>query len=357
MKSLFVIVLVIVFVSQSATKCYIKAITQRVGIGEYACITHPCAMPGDDVQYVQEFSDVYVWGEGMIITLDGTLLMLRHVPLWDGLSLPISIPGDVVFEEYGGTIAVLSTVWQDSWYHWLFDLLSRLYILQQSGLEYDCIHIYGVTRTYMADAQQKSLRAVFDYLGIPWQKVRFVGKNVCLHTRKVLRPSYPYASQNVWKFPLWVRDFLRNVFLVNDIDQKVYSSQVYISRADAPGRRVANEEKLMELLAASGFKRVVLSQHTPHEQAAIFNHASVVVAQHGSALANVVYCKPGTRILEIDSKLIKPRMHFKALSEICGLEYKKFEHGAIGQNWHDDQHHCDTIVIDIPEFAKCLKEL
>src|SRR3990167_875722 len=128
MKSLFVIVLVIVFVSQSATKCYIKAITQRVGIGEYACITHPCAMPGDDVQYVQEFSDVYVWGEGMIITLDGTLLMLRHVPLWDGLSLPISIPGDVVFEEYGGTIAVLSTVWQDSWYHWLFDLLSRLYI-------------------------------------------------------------------------------------------------------------------------------------------------------------------------------------------------------------------------------------
>ena len=340
------------------TLCHIKSITKRLEVGEYACITHPCAMPGDAAQYVQEFHDVYILGEGRIITPAGALVSLGytydHTPI---------IPADIIFKEQDGTVAIFSALFQHSWYHWLIELLPRLYVLQKSGLDYDYIYVYSAAHAYMASIQMQSLCAVLDYLGIPRNKVLLVDEGVCLHAKKVLRPSFPYLFNSFETItstcPLWVRDFLQDVFLPsNNYKQEKggYNPCIYVSRSDAGKRLIANEATLMGMLAGYGFKMIVLSEYEPHQQAAIFNQASVIIAQHGGGLTNVVFCKPGTKILELDLKRIKKRVHFELLSGFFGLEFRKFEVGVITQNWNDLQHDNDDIVVDVDEFEKCLKE-
>jgi capsular polysaccharide biosynthesis protein len=47
-------------------------------------------------------------------------------------------------------------------------------------------------------------------------------------------------------------------------------------------------------------------------QAALFHSAHCIVAAHGSALANLVFCRPGTRVLELYSpayvRVLYPRI-------------------------------------------------
>src|SRR3990167_2299269 len=281
MKTKCAFVFALLLVHNQVTVCRVNAITQRLETG-YSCITHPCVMPGDQLQYVQEFSDVYIFQEGRILSEDGTWFVLGHVQV--GETVPIPISSNVVFKEQEGTIAVLSTMWQMGWYHWLIELLPRLYILQQSGIEYDYIHLYSAAHAYMAGIQMQSLYAVLDYLGIPRNKVLLVGGDVCLHAKKVLRPSYPYLLITTPIFPLWMRDFLQDVFLSRDEEETTsYPLRIYVSRADARIRHIANEDTLAPLLERYGFKKVILSQYAAHEQASMFNHASIVIAQHGAA--------------------------------------------------------------------------
>jgi capsular polysaccharide biosynthesis protein len=55
------------------------------------------------------------------------------------------------------------------------------------------------------------------------------------------------------------------------------------------------------------------------EQAQCFNNASVIFAPHGAGLTNIVFCKPGTKVVEFYGAHIAPC--YWAISTIMGLEY------------------------------------
>jgi Glycosyltransferase 61 len=60
--------------------------------------------------------------------------------------------------------------------------------------------------------------------------------------------------------------------------------RIYISRADAARRRIANEVDLYNSLRRFGFDYVVMSDHSPSDQISIIRRAECVVAPHGMAL-------------------------------------------------------------------------
>ena len=65
---------------------------------------------------------------------------------------------------------------------------------------------------------------------------------------------------------------------------------------------------------------VVLENTSLSEQIALFSTADVVIAQHGAALANVVWCKPGTRVMEIAPAGYRVNC-FPPLSRMMGLQH------------------------------------
>ncbi len=75
--------------------------------------------------------------------------------------------------------------------------------------------------------------------------------------------------------------------------------RLLVSRADAAGRRLLNEDAALALLRPFGFERIVPGELALADQARAFAAATHVVAPHGAALANLAFCAPGTRVLEI----------------------------------------------------------
>jgi hypothetical protein len=99
---------------------------------------------------------------------------------------------------------------------------------------------------------------------------------------------------------------------------------VYMSRSRASKRRILNEEALMKCLAPKGFVRVYMEDHPPLIQMAICRQAKKVVSAHGAALTNIVFCEPGTKVIEICSHKMKDLLHFAHIADIRYLDYRRY---------------------------------
>ena len=68
---------------------------------------------------------------------------------------------------------------------------------------------------------------------------------------------------------------------------------------------------------------VELETSTFQDQVALFARTRLLVAQHGAALANMLWMAPGAAILEINSEPPGGKFHsyFRLLAEACGHRY------------------------------------
>jgi hypothetical protein len=94
--------------------------------------------------------------------------------------------------------------------------------------------------------------------------------------------------------------------------------RIYLKRRH--NRRVANADAVEALLTTQGFVPVYPEDLTQAEQIALFASARFVIAPHGAGLANLLFCQPGTRVLEI-SPNTEFRPYFWMLAEKLGLVY------------------------------------
>ena len=62
--------------------------------------------------------------------------------------------------------------------------------------------------------------------------------------------------------------------------------------------KIINEDDIVTLLR-NGYKFINPQLYTIQEQIEIFSDAEKIVAPHGSNLANIIFCKPGTETFEI----------------------------------------------------------
>lgn len=83
-------------------------------------------------------------------------------------------------------------------------------------------------------------------------------------------------------------------------DRKGTASRIYLTRTrTATKRLMLNEAALIAALEGEGFSIVEPEALSIADQIALFASAETVVAPTGAALANVLYCRPGTRVVEI----------------------------------------------------------
>jgi capsular polysaccharide biosynthesis protein len=95
-----------------------------------------------------------------------------------------------------------------------------------------------------------------------------------------------------------------------------------VSREDAKTRKLVNAEKL--LMALKGWETVTLENLPIEEQVRCFSEASHVVSTHGAGLTNLLWCEPGTKVIEIqDPNMIKKKV-YPVLSYQLGLDHELY---------------------------------
>ena len=105
--------------------------------------------------------------------------------------------------------------------------------------------------------------------------------------------------------------------------------RLYVSRAKAARRRLLNEDELWPHLERAGFERVFLEDHPFEAQVRLMQEAAVVVAPHGAGLTNVLFCAPGTHVVEIADWGF-PNPNFYAVAAAVGLRYWFVQAESVG---------------------------
>ena len=196
-------------------------------------------------------------------------------------------------EKIEGKVVLLSGLSGHVYYHWMFDIIPRLEILKRSGIEFNQIDWF-VINSFNKPYQKETL----DLLGVPVEKIIESDRHSHIQATELIVPSFPGYMD-------WVEEgtikFLRQTFLPRITISKTNSEKIYISRAKARNRQLINELEVSKFLDSQGFKTIFLEELSVLEQVAIFAKAEIIVAPHGSGLANLVFCSPNTKIIEIFS--------------------------------------------------------
>jgi tetratricopeptide (TPR) repeat protein/capsular polysaccharide biosynthesis protein len=212
-----------------------------------------------------------------------------------------------------GRIATVSGLSGHIYFHWMVDILPRLDLLRQSGFELNSLD--GIIVNGRQQAFQKETLHLF---GVPEDRVIESDRHPHIQAEELVVPAF--AGSLGWVTP-WTLQVLRDRILPVVPPATVeasYPKAIYISRADAQYRRVLNEAVVEEQLAALGVVSVTLTGRSVVEQAALFAHAKVIIAPHGSSLTNLVFCRPGTQVVEITSPHYR-RPYFWEISRLLGL--------------------------------------
>ena len=120
-------------------------------------------------------------------------------------------------------------------------------------------------------------------------------------------------------------------------------------------RRVTNEAAVVAALRARGFEVIECETLSAAGQQRAFREAAVVVAPHGSGLANLVYCQRGTKILEFMApSYVDLSAWYPALGLDAWLEFGVGPHPPEGV---DPMARQDDILVDLDGMEATLQAM
>jgi len=192
-----------------------------------------------------------------------------------------------------GKTLILASTGGETYYHWMIDVLPRIGLAKKNGFKmesFDHFVVNGIAKPF----QRETLQA----LGIPLEKCRVFEKRKNAYLcEEVVLPSLPGPMGSP---PPATVQFLRSIFPGL---QKEGAERLFVGRGKRDRRPLVEGGKIWAGLQKLGFTRIEPEKMSVAEQACAFRSARVVVGAHGAALANLAFCCPGTRVIELFSPL------------------------------------------------------
>lgn len=238
----------------------------------------------------------------------------------------------------------LVNAWSRNYWHWIIDCLTRLegieYYHQQTGIKPKLIIDANPTKW-----QTESLK-LLGYNAddcIEWNRSRMRVKKLIVssfrrHYDRVYSVESPAACR-------WIRQRMLSNLTASNTN---FSSNIFISRRHAEGRRIVNEDQVIALLAKLGFVTYVLEQMSFIDEVRLFAQAKVVVAPHGAGLTNIIFAENLT-VIELFGVSVAPC--FANLARGLGFNYGylKCESPRTAV-----RHHDSDIIVDLPQLQDFL---
>lgn len=255
-----------------------------------------------------------------------------------------------------GTVFSLLTggAGNDNYWHWMFDVLPRLGILQKNEIYKD------VNYFLLPDINKKFQKESLDLLNIDLSKRLSSLSHRHISADTFIGVDHPYvinndATNEITNIPKWIISWFKNEFSKNLKPNQSLPEKFYIDRGDSTSgrahlRKITNEHEVKNLLKKNNYKFLSLSNLKFIDQVKLFKYAKSIVGLHGAGFANIVFCSPNTKILEL-----KPHSSgdvIKNLSINNNLIYSDISIHAANNNNNDQFGHIE-IPIDVLKEKIC----
>lgn len=185
----------------------------------------------------------------------------------------------------------------------------------------------------LAPLYNQSMRDLFAMAGIPGERIVPHNSRTIYKLESATIPSLrnPHALLDDRTLAFYAA--MRDRFGTRHGARKIFVSRLGWSGSDAASRRVmVNEEAVAQKLTAEGFAIIRPHNMSARQQIEAFSAADVIVGAAGSAMFNVVFSRPGTRVIDIESEPHWIFAHANLFGS-CGLDYGILEARAIDQDW------------------------
>jgi len=226
---------------------------------------------------------------GAVLTRDNTVIVesaldsyrLKQTGIFGARRTPpVRLPG------------TMTTIWyrlSEGYYHWLLDSLTRLAALPSDT------PLTLLLPNPATPLQEASLR-----LFLPESVTVMRVDPGVYEPDLLLMPSFLINKNSAWLPPTLAKPLRERVFSRLELTPDVPGTRrLYISRGDAPKRRLLNEAEIIAYLSARGFEIVLGSTLSFEDQVRLFHDADIVVGAHGAGLSNLLFASPQTRVLEL----------------------------------------------------------
>ncbi|MDI2112822.1 glycosyltransferase family 61 protein [Commensalibacter nepenthis] len=312
--------------------------------------------PYRHVAYNLLFEQVVISSEsGLIRTHDGRMVADTFDHAQSSLDLfqytdphHVAIPKPQ--EKITGCWLSLLSSNQDNYYHCLVMNIGKLFQINP----YEAIMIDGVLIPHhLTDVEYRAvkvaLKLVFGDRAIEIKKIQW-GQSI-----EVEKIFFPWNAVAVFfgYTHSGVISFFRQLSLVLDPLEVPLPTKFYIDRRAASNRVLQNEDELIEILEQHEFAIIQLEYLTFDEQLHLFANADHIIGAHGAGLANMVFCKPGTQIIELMPHTLV-RWCYRQIAMVADLPYQciitqsNSENEGIPPAWASHQ-------ISIPHILDVLK--
>ena len=222
-------------------------------------------------------------------------------------------------KKFSGTVLNLSQGGSgDNYFHFIFDIVPKIYIsLNQIKKK---INFYYVSRP------QKWQIKIFKILGVSEKKLIDSSKYKHIFADKVICIDHPwynkgYIQNEVKKIPKWVMLINRKIFLNKSVRFNSFK-KVFLDRSTSRFNhcKIFNQSSLDDWLKKNSFGIYTPEKLSHEKQIYLFRNASIILGAHGAALTNIVFCKPGTKVIEI-IPADHPNKKCERISKILKLRY------------------------------------
>ena len=130
---------------------------------------------------------------------------------------------------------------------------------------------------------------------------------------------------------------------------KPLGRNIYVTRKNAPSRRILNMDELQRaVLDKFGFVQIDLDNASLTEQIDAFAKADIVLAEHGAGLANAMFMRPASTVIEIFPKPMVGRYMYRVIANNLRINYV-FGSMDVPEGW---RWFADDMTVDVPLYEQ-----
>lgn len=263
--------------------------------------------------------------------------ILRPIPIYDrelkvtGVREGHHVPPEMIIHNEDSDVVDLRESWSTNLCHFMFDALPNAMILQTKGYKKAII---------LPNSVYQHVRDWVRLIGIPDIELRIEEEPV-VGARRLENPWI----RNGLPLPEMVmafQDYRKRGIEAYGEPQNLH---LFIQRGaqgmeETGGRNVVNRREIIDKFQSKGIHlTVVYLENTPVlQQIAWFACAKTVIAVHGAAMANLAFCQPGCKVIEIVSPLFWNHTYLD-IASILSLRYAAIR-GEVMFESKDLYRHC-----------------
>ncbi len=236
-----------------------------------------------------------------------------------------------------------------SYFHWLLETLPKFVFLSNHRDKFDLGKAYYHCGLWGTPYQRQALRTLgFNRWNlIDARRVQLVSakKVTVLKLEEKRREPTKELCQ-----------MLKNAFVKASATSP--SRRIYLTRRNVKsGRQITNEPELENILENSGFEIIDPGQLSFSRQVKLFNESNVIVSPHGAALANIVFCNSGTKIIELfnHQNISLGSQSYPNISKVCDFNLTRLPAQSTSADTDDYVERCD-FTVDLDAFRSVLNE-